>query len=291
MPLSLAIRTDQQIEVRQTFDSPTVYLDHWAIRRFSDNQNLKERFVTALRETGGTLFFSHQNFVEFIGPDDATHAVNAEDFLEHVLPNIYFAQLDLNKAIAQEQDPRSRGQRLSPPPDLGLLKLLALQRPAGPQPFTIKGLLTEVAANRDRLGKTFRESNHRIADSVNAQRQKPEFVQKAKSFKPAEDRARTLIVMEEILRDVILDSRVPFTDNDAADYQHAILSTSYCDYVLLDGKWQDMVRRMERRIAKREPPLRHALCFSERRAGLESFLRKLESHASRQAQAQSICAT
>lgn len=282
---------DQEIEVRQTFDSPTVYLDHWAIRRFSDDQNLQHRFVTALHRTGGTLFLSHQNFAEFVGPDDASHAMQAEEFLERVLPNIYFAQLDVDKAIAQEQDPRNRGHRLSPPPDLGLLKLLALQRPTGPQPFTIKGLLTEVAANRDRLGKTFRETNQRIADTVNAQRQKPDFVKKAKNFKAAQDRARTLIVMGEILRGVVLDSSVPFTDSDAADYQHSILSTSYCDYVLLDGRWQDMVQRMERRIATLELPLKHARCFSERRNGVESFLLELESYATKQAPAESTYAT
>jgi hypothetical protein len=284
MPLSLAIRMGQEIEVRQTFDSPTIYLDHWAIRRLSDEKNFQHRFVAALHKAGGTLFLSHQNFAEFVGSDDASHAVQAEQFLERVLPNIYFAQLDLNRAIAQEQDPRTSGHRLPPPPDLGLLKLIALRRLTGPQPFTVKGLLTEVATHRDRLGKTFHESNQRIADAVNAKRQKPEFVKKVKGFKADQDRARTLIVMEEILRSIVLDASMPFMNSDSADYQHAILSTSYCDYVLLDGKWQDMVRRMERRFSTLKLPLRHARCFSERRNGLESFLLELESHAPRQVQ-------
>ena len=277
MPLRYAIRMDQAIEVRQSFDSPTVYLDHWAIRRFSDDKALRLRFVNALHNTGGTLFLSHQTFAEFVGPDDPSHAAHAEQFLDEVLPNIYIAEINTEKAIRQESDPRRRGQKIPPPPDLDLLKLLALQRPTTPRAFTIAGLITEVTAHRDRLVKTFRETNQELANTINTQRHKPDFVKKARNFKATKDRARTLIVMEEILRGVILDPLVPITESDAADIQHAIISTSYCDYVLLDGKWEDMIRRMEHRIAKLELPITHARCFSERRNGLENFLLELEA--------------
>ena len=291
MPLSLSIRIDQQIEVRQTFDSPTVYLDHWAVRRLSDDHVLQDRFVGALHAARGTLFLSHQNFVEFVGPEDASHATQAEHFLDRVLPNIYFAQLDLKKAIAQEQDPRAKGLKLIPPPDLELLKILALQRPADPKPFTIKGLLTEVAANRARLGKTFTETNQAIVDKVIEQRRNTEFVKKAKTFKPGEDHARTLVVMGELLRGVILDPTMPFTPQDASDYQHAILSTCYCDYVLLDGKWQAMVRATAQRIATMGLSFKTARCFSERRGGLEEFLVELEARAPVPPRTAPTCAT
>src|SRR5713226_1790974 len=276
MPLRYSIRMDHAIEVRQSFDSPTVYLDHWAVRRFSDDKNLQRRFVKALHSAGGTLFLSHQNFVEFVGPDDARHAEHAEQFLEKVLPNIYFAEIDIQKAITQEEDSRHRGQRLPPPPDLGLLKILALH-PTTPGAFTIKGLITEVTRHRDRLGKTFRKTNQELANTINVQRGKPDFVNKAKTFKANKDRARTSIVIAEILRGVILDPSVPITASDAADIHHAIISTSYCDYVLLDGKWEDTIQRMKHRIATLELPITHARCFSERRNGLESFLRVLEA--------------
>jgi hypothetical protein len=32
-------------KVRQSFDSPTVHLDHWAIRLFSDDRTLQDRFL------------------------------------------------------------------------------------------------------------------------------------------------------------------------------------------------------------------------------------------------------
>jgi hypothetical protein len=42
-------------KVGQSFDSPTVYLDHWAIRLFSDDRILQDRLVTALlRKRGAT---------------------------------------------------------------------------------------------------------------------------------------------------------------------------------------------------------------------------------------------
>jgi hypothetical protein len=223
------------------------------------------------------LLLSAHNFAEFVGPDDPRHAVKAEEFLDRVLPNVYFAEHDVSKAISQEREPRAKGGRLMPPADHEMLQVLALQRPAGPQPFTVKGLITEITKHRVSLGETFRETNQYMVDTVNRQRRKPEYVKKAKAFKASAERPRTLVVMEELLRGVILDPSMPFSQRDAADYQHAILPISYCDYVLLDGKWQAMVQAMERRIEALGLSLVTARCFSERRRGLEKFLTELET--------------
>jgi hypothetical protein len=54
--------TSSEVRVWQSFISPTVYLDHWAIRLFSDNLALQDRLVNALRSKGGTLLLSNISF-------------------------------------------------------------------------------------------------------------------------------------------------------------------------------------------------------------------------------------
>jgi hypothetical protein len=277
MGIRYAIRLDNSIEVQQTFDSPSVYLDHWAIRRFSDDIGLQERFVKALHEKRGTLLLCHLNLAEFVGPNDPASVDKAEVFLEAALPNIYFSELNVQKAIDQETTPRTSGVDLPPPSDRELLKLVAQIHPSSPRPFTMKGLIAMVAAERERLGNTFRASNQRIVDRVLSQRSQPEFVEKARNFRPSRSHPRTQIIMAELLRPVFLDLKIPFTITDASDLQHAILPISYCDYVLLDGKWKHMVQVMAQRISKWQLPIKCARCFSDRKQDLERFLLELEA--------------
>ena len=90
MPIDFFMATDG-VHVRQSFDSPTVYLDHWAIRMFSDEPSLQDRFVNALMSRCGTLLLSNTSLVEFARATDARHCRDAEKFLERLLPNIFLA--------------------------------------------------------------------------------------------------------------------------------------------------------------------------------------------------------
>ena len=54
MPIDFFDASDGK-HVRQSFVSPTVYLDHWAIRLFSEELGLQDRFVQLLRAKAGTL--------------------------------------------------------------------------------------------------------------------------------------------------------------------------------------------------------------------------------------------
>ena len=44
MPIEL-FHDNDELKVRQTFNSPTIYFDHWAICEFSDHEDLQNRFV------------------------------------------------------------------------------------------------------------------------------------------------------------------------------------------------------------------------------------------------------
>jgi glycerol-3-phosphate cytidylyltransferase-like family protein len=65
--------------------------------------------------------------------------------------------------------------------------------------------------------------------------------------------------------------------NDGGDAMHAVLSMAYCDYVLLDGKWEDLSDRMRRRFSKMNLRISTARVFSDRRGGIERFIEALEA--------------
>nr|WP_294838817.1 hypothetical protein [uncultured Methylotenera sp.] len=277
MPVRFEIN-DGRLLVIQSFDFPAIYLDHWAIRQLSSDPILGNRFLSALKASGGSLVISHANLAEITGATDPRHADEIAKFLEAVLPNIYFAMFNVEKAIDQENVTRDTNIRLKAAPDIDLLLEVARQRQDDFQPFTIAGVINAIAENREKLNTTWMESNRELADQINNVRSNVETVKQAQNFKGHPSHVPTLAVMQELLRAIFLDKTLTIGPNDAGDMHHAITSITYCDYVLLDGKWEDLYGRMVRRFAKLELQIRLAKVFSERRRGLESFLSDLENH-------------
>lgn len=277
MPVRFEINGGR-LQVIQSFDFPAVYLDHWAIRQLSSDAILGNRFLGALKASGGSLVISHVNLAEITGANDPRHADAIARFLEAVLPNIYFAMFDVEKAIEQEKAPRDISIRLKAAPDIDLLLEVARQRPDDFQPFTISGVIKVIAEHRETLSATWKDSNRELADHINNVRSNAETVKQAQNFKGHLPHVPTLAVMQELLRPIFLDKRLSIGPNDAGDIHHAITSITYCDYVLLDGKWEDLYGRMVRRFSELDLKIHVAKVFSERRQGLESFLNEIENH-------------
>jgi hypothetical protein len=276
MPVGFEIRNGI-LQVRQSFDFPAVYLDHWAVRHFSSNEAERQRFLRALKESRGAVVVSHTNLAELTGPADPRHAEEAAVFFESVLPNVYFAMFDVQQAIDQEKQQRDISTRLKAPPDLELLRTVGRERSDDRQPFTIANIVRVIAKHRDQLGATWHESNQELADHINRVRLDPQIVRQAKNFVGHSERVPTLAVMQELLRPVFLDRTLGIDRNDAGDIHHAILSVVYCDYAMLDGKWEDLHERMKRRFTQLDLTIRTARVFSSRRQGVRRFLEALEA--------------
>ncbi len=97
--------------IGQTFDSPTVYLDHWAIRLFSDDKALHDRFVTALQRKRGTLLISTFSMAELGGASDPQHAIDAEAFLERCLPHLFLTDFRMDEVLSRERNEASNATR------------------------------------------------------------------------------------------------------------------------------------------------------------------------------------
>lgn len=275
MPIELYYEADD-LRVRQSFRSPSVYLDHWAICTFSDDAALQQRLITAVHDRNVTFLLSHTNLAEFTSPSDIRHALAAETFFDRLLPNVYMTDFDLEAAEEWEANPQTRDHRICPSPDLPMLKFLAQLSLKTGNGITFQGFVRLSHEHRESIGAVFRQVNENILQAINQQRADPIFLRKAKASVPGENRTKTRVVMGELIRELTIDPRAEVTINDVVDWQHAVLPVLCCDYVLLDQKWEQRVKTLKRRCAANSLPISLAQCFSAKDHGVQRFLEALE---------------
>lgn len=265
-----------EVRIRQSFASPTVYLDHWAIRMFSDDHGLQDRLVNAINGKGGTLLLSHISLSEFAAATDARHAADAEAFIERLLPNIFLTDFALDKVLERERSEPNNAKRFWPSADLPQLKLFGERAQDAPHGFSMKGFISLAHSNRAAINEVTAEVVHEIKCGIEAARAEPAYVAKARSCQPNDDRPRTLVILGELMRGFHLDPAAPISDNDVIDLLHAVMPINCCDYVLLDGPWTERVEKMRQRIAKTGSIMPLAKCFSSRDQGVATFLHDIE---------------
>jgi hypothetical protein len=150
MPIDF-FEANDGFRIRQSFESPTVYLDHWAIRKFSDDLRLQNRFIGALKKKGGTLLISIVSLLEFTSPEDRRHCFDTEQFFNRVMPNLFFTDLAFDKIINKESGEVNNEKRFWPPADLNTLKYLAENKCDLNGNISMNGFLSMLHDNRDKL--------------------------------------------------------------------------------------------------------------------------------------------
>lgn len=269
-------------KVVQTFAAPSIYFDHWALRTFSDDAALQDRLVQLVHSKEATFVLSVWNMVEFAGPSDPKHAVDAERFLDRLLPNIYLSDFNLEEALRKDDWALARDVRAFMPPYRWALKMLGDRSASTGAPITTQGLLTQAHAERDGLGPFVDAAKQGILEAFQVVKADPAHVEKARNSNPSDPRPRLWVVLSELMRDFILDPKAQVNINDIADLFHAALPVMTCDFVLLDAPWVSRVKRLAERAQEDGYALPLAQCFSKRDDGLACFLDALEAFEKRQ---------
>lgn len=122
MPIEF-VDSPEGLRVRQSIDAPAVYLDHWAIRLFSDDRARQDRFVAALKQKRGTLLLSNFSLAEMGGASESQHAIDTESLLERCLPNLFLTNFRLDDIQVRELQARDNAMRFWPTADLTQLKV------------------------------------------------------------------------------------------------------------------------------------------------------------------------
>jgi hypothetical protein len=277
--IEFRITKNDILELGQGDISPTVYLDHWALRMFSESQALSDRLTVALKQQNGTLALSWLNLAEFTRVTDEEQASKAETFLEKILPNIFFLEVDFGEVIRREDDLLAGGKLIPPHFDLDLLRMFSQMKPNLLNPFTAHDLFKviqgQVSARFDGLADTG-------VDRIEALRERyaadPEFQSAIKRLPSGPPIQRgTRFIFREFVRALIVDKGTNVTRNQVIDLFHAIVPIAYCDFVLLDKYWEDQLDRVRSRFKKAGMDLPTARVFSGKADGVTRFIGELES--------------
>lgn len=256
--------------MRQVLFEPVVYLDHWAIRHFSTNLAVRDRFIAALRATGGTLLLSIHNFGEFSGVNVAEQAVAAEEFFDLALPHVFVADFGADPGFIQEAGrPTGDGKR----ENAVLLEVARNWLETGSLSFS--GLVSDSAENRAIVGRALAELQEGIAKAVAAVKADSHRVEVARSGKRAPGSTLRDLVQDALLRDFVITPESQFGERDSSDFVHALGAVMAADLILLDGRWAHIVNQADKRLKKQGVSHRLPKAFQQR--GIPKFLTLLES--------------
>lgn len=275
MPISFSFDGEDVIWT-QRFQSPTVYLDTFAIRAVSESDELSARFAQCIQARKGTWLLAALSMGEFARFADPRHAEQAERLLAQVVPHIYLflSEPDAARLERGDIDPAVRPM---PPADHRNMDYFSRRWPQTQSfPQTFQGMFQVVHENRHKMVETLDEVASKLVTSLGSHRQLESYRRKAKAARPDDGRTRQQIITGELLRELVLDINAPITANEVLDLMHAVDAVDYCDLVLLDKAWERRVNALRKRIAEADIDMPIARGFSMRNSGIEQFLSALE---------------
>lgn len=278
--IQYTINKEGELDVVQRCVPPIVYLDHWALCDFSENQTLAARLIAALKLRDGTLALSWLNLVEFSKITKEEQARKAENLVEAILPRIFFLEVQPFRVIRREDNLLGGGPPAPPHADLDFLRVFIRLKPKSLNPFTAHDLFRVAQANE--LAKCFDDLADTIIDRVEAMRDEidtnPEF-QSAVRRSPSGPQIQraTRFILRELVRTFLVDKGTKITRNQAIDLLHAIVPVAYCDLVLLDKHWQTQVDCVRSRLNASGIFVPIGRVFSGKGNGRDRFLCELES--------------
>lgn len=258
-------------QMRQTLVAPAVYMDHWAIRKFSEDPPLRDRFLAALKRAGGTLLLSLHNFGEFSGMTDEQQAAAAEQLFDLALPGLFVADFGADPGFMQRNGrPTEDGKR-----ENLILREIADRWLEDGNRLTTVGLVRDSVDNRAIINRALQDLQIGVAQAVNSLKADPAKVAFAKSDKRAQGATLRDLVMNALLRDFVVDAAAVFGPHDASDLVHAMGAAMSCELVLLDGRWAHKVNQADKRLRKMGVTHRLPRAFAPRE--LPQFLDALEA--------------
>ena len=264
---------------RQRMESPSVYLDHWALRKISVDERMSARFVAALRSRGGTLVTSLISSGEFAGLQFEAEADAADRLLDALTPHLFFIWLEPFEVIAKEEELAAGVRRPHPAADDD-----AMQRfvELGPSPLAGKGLFKLMVANGSHIRPQMEDLGRGALIGIERLKHRydtePELRTAAHDAPgPTNGVRSTLPLLQVLVRRFLKDRHERLDLNDGIDLLHTVVPAAYCDFVLLDRRWAAAVEEARRELERHGIETPVATVFSERKNGVERFLGRLEA--------------
>lgn len=228
------------LDVHAWVRKPGVYLDHWAIRRISENEILLSRFEKILKSKG-TVFFSWANVIEICGNRGET-LNQFRNFFELIGPHWY--PVVGNPSHLMKREAQRTPDGLPPCLDFGFLTNYFPHVPTG---VVSLATVVDLAHHPDTLNM-IRASEPgftgtilgQIEDCRDAWKNDREYRRRVSG--PIEFNADSsgTYSYTYLLRQAIKDD-FKFERNDIFDLCHSVVGSAYADVVFLDRQWSHYV--------------------------------------------------
>lgn len=278
--IEFTFNSNNELGIGQVEIFPTVYLDHWALRRISESEPLAMRMVSALKSNHGTLALSILNLAEFAKVTDTAQAEKAESLIEAILPNVFFIEFEPFVVIKREDELLAGAPLFPPHADMDFLLKFAQRKPKSLNPFTADDLFKVVQKSQlskplDDLADTIVNRIEALRDTLDVDEDFQTIIRRLPSGPHIQRGTRT--VLRESVRSLLVDGQTRITRNHAIDLLHTVVPIAYCDLVLLDKYWEEQIARSRSRLNRAKLSVPIAKVFSGKKGGLENFLCELES--------------
>lgn len=234
------------VEFEVWSERPLLYLDHWALRRLSENSALGDRFLLAFQRRG-TVMFSLMNVVEIARDASESRASQIRDFLGKLGPHWMPMTIDPLRIIEAEETGRTP-DGVHPCVSAGFLRdpKFAARLTEGPVSLVHVVDLTrgpdgdELRHDTDRDTSRLRRhiQDWRIAHATDPREVDAKFPRlQFDSNRPMRG------IYHGLARYTIIDT-FTFDDNHARDMFHAMASVRCADMVTLDAHWSGQVGKL-----------------------------------------------
>ena len=226
-------------------EPPCIYLDHWALRRLSEDDAQGDRFISALKQRG-TLMFSVMNVAE-IGAD-ASHrrSQQVRDFLRRIGLRWFPMTIDPLRVIRAEEEDAPSGKLHCASPEFLTDPAFAAKLLCGPLSLAH---VIDLTAGRggDCLRRVTECKTTQLLEELqrwrSLYRQEPEALDA--QYPPLKFNANTPMrgIYNGLVRYTIKDT-FPLDLNHMRDFCHATVSLRCADMVTLDSHWAAQAKKL-----------------------------------------------
>ena len=246
------VHGNDQIEIREHFISPMVYLDHWALNDFSIDKALRDKFVDAMNAKGGTFRLSVFNIVELSKQSDSSQVDAILNMISRI-PNCGLINNDANLVIAKEDalisDPSSIFEVNNPSAEIEIVAAYLMAH-NNPNEWHVSDIIQSIIPELP--SKTLLQSNSKFVQDMQRllmvgrgdKQQLKEAEKRFKSFKkdgPKYQRP-TREIFAMAIDFVMRNSQMKMLEySEWTDLFHVIVPVSYCDIVMVDKRWKTFI--------------------------------------------------
>ena len=248
-------RIDQgngQIEIRENFRGPIVYLDHWAINDISLDKVLHDKFIDVMNTKGGTFRLSVFNIIELSKQTDSSQLDLIFNMISSI-PDCGLINIDPKEVITKENslisDPSLIFEVKNPSAELELVAAYIIAH-NHPTKWHVSDIIRSIIPELP--SKALSYSNSKFLQDMQrlleVGRGDEKHLQKAgqrfKSLKkngPKYQRP-TREVFAMALDFVMRNSQMKMSEySEWIDLFHVVVPVSYCDIVMVDKRWKTFI--------------------------------------------------